>query len=100
MALQVQGTFELETGMALTEVYARTNASLSIEGNYVIAYPEFWVDKATYSARKETLRINIHENFNYEYDRAVDGADILAFANQKVKETLEGLGYTVTIEEL
>jgi hypothetical protein len=39
-------------------------------------------------------------DFNYAYDRATDGADILAFANQKVKETLEGLGYSATIVEL
>ena len=100
MALQVQGTFELETGMTLNEVYARTNASLSIEGDRVDAYPEFWIDNAAYSARKDTLRIIIREDFSYPYDRAVDGADILAFANQKVKETLEGLGYVVTILEL
>lgn len=100
MALKVQGTFELETGMTLTEVYARTNASLSIDGNQVMAYPDFWVDKAAFDGKKDNLRINIRENFTYDYDRAVDGADILSFANQKVKETLEGLGYTVTIEEL
>jgi len=100
MALEVKGTFELETGMTLTEVYARTNASLSIEGNEVMAYPEFWVDKTAFDGRKDTLRIRIRENFSYAYDRAVDGADILAFANQKVKETLEGLGYTVTMVEV
>jgi hypothetical protein len=100
MALQVNGNFELENGLTLTKVYARTNAALSLRGDEVMAYPEFWVDEPAFSAGKDNLRIRIRENFSYKYDRAVDGVDILTFANQKVKETLEGLGYTVTIVEI
>ena len=100
MALNVNGNFELATGQTLTQVYARTNAALSLEGDRVMAYPDFWVDEAAFTARKDNLRIDIREDFAYAYDRAVDGADILAFANQKVKETLESLGFTAEIIEL
>jgi len=100
MALNVTGQFEQPTGQVLEAAYARTNAALSLQGNYVMAYPEFWLDEAAFNAGKNNLSVDIQADFNYAYDRAVDGADILAFANQKVKETLEGLGYTVTIVEL
>jgi len=100
MALNVTGNFELPTGQTLTQVYARTNAALSLEGNQVMAYPEFWVDEAAFTTRKDNLRIDIRADFSYQYDRVQDGADILAFSNQKVKETLESLGFTAEIVEL
>ena len=100
MALNVTGTFEQPTGQVLEAAYARTNAALNLQGNYVMAYPDFWVDEAAFMAGKDNLRVDMQADFNYAYDRATDGADILAFANQKVKETLEGLGYSATIVEL
>lgn len=100
MALNVTGQFEQPTGQVLEAAYARTNAALNLQGNYVMAYPEFWLDEAAFNAGKDNLRVDIQADFNYPYDRAVDGADILAFANAKVKETLEALGYTATIVEL
>ena len=100
MALNVTGNFEQPTGQVLEAAYARTNAALSLQGDSVMAYPEFWLDEAAFNEGKDNLRVDINANFQYEYDRATDGADILAFANQKVKETLEGLGYTATIVEL
>jgi hypothetical protein len=100
MALNVTGNFEQPTGQVLTAAYARTNAALSLQGDQVMAYPEFWVDEAAFTAGKDNLRVDMRADFSYAYDRATDGADILAFANAKVKETLEGLGYTATIVEL
>ena len=100
MALNVNGQFELPTGQVLTQVYARTNAALSLDGAQVMAYPEFWLDEAAFNARKDNLRVDIRADFSYAYDRLVDGVDILSFANQKVKETLEALGFSATIVEL
>lgn len=100
MALNVTGQFEQPTGQVLEAAYARTNAALNLQGDMVMAYPEFWLDEAAFNAGKDNLRVDIRADFNYAYDRAVDGADILAFANAKVKETLEALGYAVTITEL
>ena len=100
MALNVTGNFEQPTGQVLEAAYARTNAALSLQGDSVMAYPEFWLDEAAFNEGKDNLRVDIMADFQYAYDRATDGADILAFANQKVKETLEGLEYTVTIVEL
>lgn len=100
MALNVTGQFEQPTGQVLEAVYARTNAALNLQGDQVIAYPEFWLDEAAFNEGKDNLRVDIMADFQYTYDRATDGADILAFANAKVKETLEGLGYTATIVEL
>jgi hypothetical protein len=100
MALNVQGNFEQPTGQTLEAAYARTNAALSLQGNTVMAYPEFWIDEPAFNEGKDNIRVDMQADFQYAYDRATDGADILAFANAKVKETLEGLGYTATIVEL
>lgn len=100
MALQVQGSFELENGITLTSAYARTDAGLSIEGNAVYAQPSFWVDENAYNNGLATIRFDAQESWLYPYDRAVDGADILTFANNKVEQTLEALGYTVTVVEI
>ena len=100
MALNVTGNFEQPTGQTLTTAYARTNAALSLQGDMVMAYPDFWVDEAAFTAGKDNLRVEITADWSYAYDRATDGADILAFANAKVKETLEEMGYTATIVEL
>ena len=100
MALNVTGKFEKPTGQSIEAAYARTNAALNLQGNMVMAYPDFWLDEAAFMAGKDNIRVDIQADFNYAYDRATDGADILAFANQKVKETLEGLGYSATIVEL
>lgn len=97
MALNVNGNFELPTGQILTQVYARTNAALSLEGDRVMAYPEFWIDEPAFAERKDNLRVDIRADFSYAYDRETDGADILVFANNKVKETLESLGFTAEI---
>ena len=100
MALNVTGNFELETGQVLTQVYARTNAALSLDGVRVSAYPEFWISEPAFTNRKDSLRLDIRADFAYAYDRATDGTDILTFANTKAAETLEGLGYTVEIVEI
>ena len=100
MALQVQGSFELDNGITLTSAYARTDASLSLEGNVVYAQPTFWVDENAYNSGLDNIRFRSDELWMYPYDRAVDGADILTFANNKVEQTLEDLGYTVTVVEI
>jgi len=100
MALNVTGNFEQPTGQVLTAAYARTNAALSLQGDTVMAYPEFWLDEAAFNEGKDNLRVDIMADFQYAYDRATDGADILAFANAQVKGTLEGMGYVANIVEL
>ena len=100
MALQVNGSLELQNGIKINVAYGRTEASLAVDGKTVNAWPTFWVDQAAYTEGKQSLDFYPNANFTYQYDRAVDGADILEFANKKVEETLEGLGYTVTIVDL
>ena len=100
MALQVNGSIELQNGIKIEDAYVRTDVSLLIKGNQVNAWPTFWVDQAAFAENKQPLDFYVSANFSYEYDRAADGVDILTFANNKVKETLEGLGYTVTIVEI
>ena len=46
MALNVTGTFEQPTGQSLDAAYARTNAALNLQGDMVMAYPDFWVRRS------------------------------------------------------
>lgn len=100
MALKIEGTFILNNGLILNEIYARTNASLSISGDQVFAYPKYWISAQAYADKKDDLGISIDGDFSYKYDRLIDGTDILLFSNVKAKETLEALGFIVTILNL
>jgi len=100
MALLIQGSFQLDNGIELNQLYVRTNAMLSIDGDVVGAYPEYWIDKNAYDQRKDAISLRNNWNFNFAYNRDTDGADILVFANQKAKETFEAQGFTATIIDL
>jgi len=100
MALHVNGSMELNNGIKINVAYVRTDASLMLDGKTLNAYPTFWVDQAAFAEGKQPLEFYPNANFTYQYDRGVDGTDILEFANKKVEQTLESLGYTVTIVDL
>lgn len=100
MALNVTGNFEQDNGLSVDSAYGRTNAILSLDGSKVSAYPEFWKDEAAYTAGLTQIQARFDLNFVYDYDRAVDGADLLTFANDKVAEDLRSLGYEVQIVEI
>jgi hypothetical protein len=101
MALIVKGQFDLNNGIVLQEAYARVDTALSLDGNSVNAYPLFWANEQAWIDRKSTINVDqLSVNFTYAYNRALNGTDILSFANQEVKTTLESLGFTVIITEL
>lgn len=100
MALKIEGTFILNNGITLNEVYARTNASLSLDGKYVAAHPNYWISEQSFLDKKDNITLDINADFFYEYDRLTDGVDILLFSNVKAKQTLEALGFIVTILNL
>lgn len=99
MSLSITGTapIVLQSGVAVSSVYCRTEANLLEDGIRVSAMPEYWASETAFKENKQ----RIYPSFPwfqtiYEYDRAVDGVDILDFANEKVKADLEAQGWTVT----
>ena len=102
MALNITGSIVLESGISISSAYARTEANLANTGNSVVVYPYVWASKAAYDDGLPPIRPNFLNDIEpaVSYDRTADGVDILDFANQSVKSTLQGLGYTVTITDL
>jgi len=100
MALQITGSFELESGIQLNELYARVDANLSVDGNTVFAYPQLWASKSAFDNNQKYVDVEISGTFSYPYNRETDGVDLLDFANKKAKEEFEALGYSVTIVDL
>jgi len=97
MALLLKGNFELQSGIVVNEVYSRTNVTLSIDGKELQIYPQYWVSKNAFKSGKENLSLIIYSNFNIDYDRSLDGDDLLLLSNQKVKQVFENLGYEAEI---
>lgn len=100
MSLQITGNIKLQNEVEVTSLYARTIPTITADGKSVYANPSFWVSEQHYLDGKGIISLQEDSLYLYEYDRTIDGIDILSFSNEKVKETLESFGYTVTISEL
>ncbi len=102
MALEITGSIVLEGGVTISSAYARTEANLGNTGKSLLVYPLVWASKAAYDDGLTYIRPDFLTMIpsSVSYDRATDGVDILDFANESVKSSLEGLGYTVTITDL
>ena len=87
MALIINHSLKLKTGIELQSFYIRLDVKLSLDGKTVQSELYFYVDKNTYLDGYSPIRI--HEGFNFHYDRNIDGSDILIFAHNKTKEQLE-----------
>jgi hypothetical protein len=88
----------LENGLAINEFYIRTGTDLSIEGDKLVGYPSMWVSKDAWSNNREQIHLDLQFNIVYDYDRVVDGVDLLTLANTKLKTELEALGFTVVLD--
>jgi hypothetical protein len=88
----------LENGLTIDTFYIRTGTDLTVEGDKLIAYPNTWVSKAAWVDKKEQIHLNLEAKYLYDYDRVVEGFDLLTLANTKLKTELEALGFTVVID--
>jgi len=59
-----------------------------------------WIDEASYTNGNGEIETNINFPFRLEYDRAVDGVDLLDVVSNKIKTQLEEEGFSVVITEL
>jgi hypothetical protein len=88
----------LENGLTIDTFYVRTGTDLSIEGDKLIAYPSMWVSKDAWSNNREQIHLDLQLKIVYDYDRVVEGFDLLTLANTKLKTELEALGFTVVLD--
>ena len=101
MALNITGNITLNNGMELTSLYVRTEAQLTLAGNRVGAFPQFFISEQSYLNGNMDVNPDIElVGFAFDYDRTTDGVDILDFANQQAKLKFEELGYTAEIIDL
>ena len=101
MSLLINGNIELENGLTLSSVYGRTQYSVNDNSSMVAISLQYWVNQDAYTSGKMSLlNIPIYVNGGYEYNREIDGSDVLSFTQVKIKEELENLGFSVVISEL
>lgn len=100
MALTINGNIELDNGLSLNSMYARTRYNVNDSSDKVFIIVDYWIDEASYMEGKIGILPSFNLDKNYAYDRAVDGIDVLDFTNQTIKTELEALGYSVVITEL
>jgi hypothetical protein len=101
MSLLINGNIELENGLTLSSVYGRTQYSVNDNSSMVAISLQYWVNQDAYTSGKMSLlNIPIYVDGGYEYNREIDGSDVLVFTQNKIKEELENLGFSVVISEL
>lgn len=100
MALTINGNIELDNGLSLNSMYARTQYKVNDDSSKIFIIVDYWVDEASYTSGKLGILPSFNLDKNYAYDRAVDGIDVLDFTNQTIKTELEALGFSVVITEL
>ncbi len=102
MALEVTaGTtpIVLPSGIGVSSLYCRTQAWLSDNGKQVGCNPSFYTNKVAYESGAQQVYMD-GINILTDYDRAVDGDDILLFSNEYIKTQLEAKGYSVVVIDL
>jgi hypothetical protein len=100
MALEISGSIELDNGLTLSSCYARTIYNVNQSSNKVNISVNYWVNKTSYDNGLQSFYPNFLLDGRYEYDRNVDGEDVLQFTQIKIKAELEALGYSVVITDI
>ena len=100
MALEITGTIELDNGITLPSLYARTQYQVNDDSSKIFIIVDYWLDEASYTSNKIGVLPSFNLSRKYPYDRTVDGIDVLDFTNQVIKTELEALGFSVVITEL
>ena len=100
MALEITGEIKIDGGITLNSAYARTSFNLLNSGDKVFIITDYYVSKEAYDSKNAPLNTEYYFQSLFDYDRAVDGDDLLLFSNEKIKNELEALGLSVTITEL
>jgi len=88
MAIQISGhTFNLNNGLTTDQTYIRLEVSLDQKGDTLKVRNSTYYSKDYYISGT-TLNIPIYIQSRLDYNRDIDGNDILEIAHIKVKEQL------------
>jgi len=100
MALEISGNIELNNGLTLQGCYTRLNPLLDTDGSSIRVMNASWVNQTSYTNGLSEIEPNLNLPVRVDYDRAVDGVDLLDVVSNKIKTQLEGEGFSVVITEL
>lgn len=97
MALLIGGTIQTEIGLEITSAYSRLTPILNDNGLSISIHIDNYVSKNAYLQQQKPLQYtNLPYFLQKEYDRLVDGVDILDISHDYVIEKLVELGFTAT----
>lgn len=90
MALLIDKTITIAGNITSPQLYVRFKIDYNVEGNLLQAIPQSYDSKASYDAgdQNSISVLGIPSVLALDYDRAVDGSDILTAAHNKFKEYL------------
>ena len=100
MSLEITGNIETNAGISLTSSYARTQYKMNDSSSSVLIIVDYWVNEDAYTNNLSSIIPTFNVTGRYDYDRTTDGVDVLVFTQNKIKEELENLGFSVVINEL
>jgi hypothetical protein len=100
MSLLITGNIETNEGLSLTSCYARTQYRVNKNSSSIVIIVDYWLNENAYTNNMSSIVPTFNATSRYEYDRATDGSDVLLFTQNKIKEQLEELGFSVVISEL
>ena len=100
MALEITGNIELDNGLSVNSLYARTDFTLFTPGDKLWINTYYYTSKELYLQKDVSVFPDFFIKTSYDYDRTIDGTDLLEVSNQKIKTELEALGLSVVITDL
>jgi hypothetical protein len=71
-----------------------------VDSNEVKIGVQYYASQSSFENNEGTITPYIALKSVYPYDRTTDGIDVLEFTQNKIKEELENLGFSVVITEL
>lgn len=91
MAILVDKSLEIMGGITIPQVYIRLAYSVNKEGTEVMIQSSKYVSKESYQDNpllNEISISNLKNDHSFNYDRDIDGSDILLLAHEKFSEIL------------
>jgi hypothetical protein len=91
MALLIEKNVTILGNIDVSTLYVRMGLVYNVEGNSVEAVSSVYPSRASYDAGsyQNSIRVDgILSNYQFDYDRAVDGSDLLTAIHTKFKTLL------------
>lgn len=89
MAILISGTTIKINKVSLDSLYCRISVKVNSKGDKLDIFTENYSEKNDYKNNKNLPNLGLKYHYSVDYDRDVDGGDILDIAHDYVKTKLE-----------